>query len=992
MDPAGRFTAANAACQRICGYTAQELLALDFPQLCDPEQLGQVAVWFQEGLSGASQTRELAIVHKDGRRVELRVTAVPITTDGQVVGLYCMAEDITAHKRAEEELARTQDRLAHTLNSITEGYYALDGEWRFLRANRVAEAHFGQPAGALVGQNVWELTAAPADSPLRQRFEAARASGQPVHFEAASQFRPGCWSQLHLYPRNGEMDVYFSDISKRKRAEVALRQSEERLRHLGDNIPAGAIYQQTTQPDGSMHYAYMSAGIETISGMTAEQVRADPGTFRNLIAEEDRPRCAAAEAQSARNLTPFDCEFRQRTVAGQMKWVHCRSTPRRLADGSMVWDGVVTDITERKRAEEALQASKERLRLALEAGAMAAWDWHVPSGLTIWNEEHFRMMGYAPGAVTPGFQVWADRVHPDDLASIQELLQRSLDHGGDYCAEFRTLWPDGTVRWLEARGRVERNDAGQPLRCYGVMLDTTAHKQAENTLRESQERFRSVLENSLDAAYRRDLRTDAYDYLSPVMEQVMGLSPERMRNMPVQEMIERIHPEDRERVEQTIREAIRSHKGRVEYRFRLDDGQYRWMADHFTVQTAADGVPILRSGTVRDVTEQKQAEAALREANLQLAEADRRKDEFLAMLAHELRNPLAPVRNAVQILRAVGSKEVAAQRQQDVIDRQVTHMARLLDDLLDVSRVTRGKIALEQQPMPLIDVLAHAIEIATPLIQHRRHALTYGPPTDVLLIEGDPDRLAQVFGNLLTNAAKYTEAGGRIWLEATCEDGQVVVRVRDNGMGIASELLPRVFDLFSQADHSVGRAQGGLGIGLTMVQKLVQMHGGTVEARSAGLGQGSEFIVRLPALDAEPASEITVTTIPTQSSAGVVTARRVLIVDDITDSAESLAELLALWGHETQTAQSGATALDWARWFRPEVVLLDIGMPGMDGFEVARRLRQIPEMEGAVLVALTGYGQTQDHEATRAAGFNHHLVKPVDLKALRRLLESPPVV
>ena len=894
------------------------------------------------------------------------------------------------------------------------------------------------------------------------------------------------------------------EVSERKRAEEALRESESRFRSLFENS-ADAVF--LTRPDGRVVAANPAACA--MFGMTEQEILQ---VGRDGLMAPDDPRHAVVIEERRRTGRITGAELTYRRKNGQTFPGEVSSVIMPGEDGPRSFV-IVRDITERKGAEDALQASKERLRLALEAGVMATWDAHVPSGLTIWNEEHFRMLGYAPGTVTPGYPAWADRVHPEDLASTQDLLQRSLDHGGDYCAEFRTLWPDGTVRWLETRGRVEHDAAGQPLRCYGVMLDTTARKQAENALRESQERLRSVLENSLDAAYRRDLRTDTYDYLSPVMEQVMGLSPEQMRNMSVQEIVERIHPEDRERVEETIREGMRSHKGRVEYRFRQDDGQYRWMADHFIVQTAADGLPILRSGTVRDVTEQKQAEAALRESeerfrafidsnvigilfgdvdgrvydcnaelariigrsrqevlagkvrwtditppedlpldeqaivaaqatgrctpyekhyirpdgscvpvvvgytllepqrqrsvafilditdrkrmedalrevNLQLAEADRRKDEFLAMLAHELRNPLAPVRNAVQILRAVGSKEVAAQRQKDVIDRQVTHMSHLLDDLLDVSRVTRGKINLERQPLPLIDVLAHAIEIVTPLIQHRRHELTYTPPTDMLLVEGDLDRLAQVFGNLLTNAANYTDEGGRIGLEAACEDGQVVVRVRDNGVGIAADLLPHVFDLFAQADHSMGRAQGGLGIGLTMVQQLVKMHGGTVEARSAGLGKGSEFIVRLPALAAEPASEMMSPTIPTQFGVGVATARRVLIVDDIIDSAESLAELLGLWGHETQTAHSGATALDWARWFRPEVVLLDIGMPGMDGFEVARRLRQIPEMAGAVLVALTGYGQTQDREATRAAGFNHHLVKPVDLDALRVLLEN----
>ena len=382
--------------------------------------------------------------------------------------------------------------------------------------------------------------------------------------------------------------------------------------------------------------------------------------------------------------------------------------------------------------------------------------------------------------------------------------------------------------------------------------------------------------------------------------------------------------------------------------------------------------------------ELRQGIAELGAANNQLAEADRRKDEFLAMLAHELRNPLAPVRNAVAVLRLAGPSDARLQRQREVVERQVTHMARLLDDLLDVSRISRGKIQLKKQRLRLGDVVSQAVETVTPLIENRRHTLTVDLPAEDLHLEGDFDRLAQVVGNLLSNAAKYTEEEGRIWLEARSEDGQAVILVRDTGMGIEAEMLPYVFDLFAQAERTVDRSQGGLGIGLTMARKLVQMHGGEIEARSAGLGQGSEFILRLPVLAAtrpEAGDADAAEALPHP-----LAARRILVVDDIADSAETLGELLALWKHEVRTALGGAAALDAAREFRPELVLLDIGMPGMDGFEVARRLRAEHGHDGMTLVAMTGYGQERDRERTRQAGFDAHLVKPVDLAALGQLL------
>ena len=387
-----------------------------------------------------------------------------------------------------------------------------------------------------------------------------------------------------------------------------------------------------------------------------------------------------------------------------------------------------------------------------------------------------------------------------------------------------------------------------------------------------------------------------------------------------------------------------------------------------------------------DITARRRAEEALLAANAQLADGDRRKDEFLAMLAHELRNPLAPIRNAVHLLRQSDLEPDVLLRQHDIIERQVVHMARLLDDLLDVSRITHGKIELKREPVALGAVLSQAVETAMPLIQARRHTLEFTPPPDALHVEADLDRLAQAVGNLLSNAAKYTEAGGRIRLAAGREDGQVAIRVRDTGLGIAPETMTFIFDLFAQAERSLDRAQGGLGIGLTLARNLVQMHEGTLQAHSAGLGLGSEFTIRLPAWSGDPPQDQP----PAEPAAPPdEVARRVLVVDDVADTAESMVELLESWGHAARAAYDGSSALEAVRGFAPDTVLLDIGLPGMNGHEVARRLR---EEHGAslLLVALTGYGQESDREQACRAGFDHHMTKPVDLRALAALLQNRP--
>jgi signal transduction histidine kinase len=369
----------------------------------------------------------------------------------------------------------------------------------------------------------------------------------------------------------------------------------------------------------------------------------------------------------------------------------------------------------------------------------------------------------------------------------------------------------------------------------------------------------------------------------------------------------------------------------------------------------------------------------------EIQDADRRKNEFLSMLAHELRNPLAPIRNAVQLLRMRSGHEPDLRSICDMVDRQVQQLIRLVDDLLDISRITRGKIRLQTEPIELSTIVDRAVETSRPLIDSRRHELTVTLPPEPLLVMADPVRLAQVLGNLLNNAAKFTEDGGKIWLTATEVNEEVAIRVRDTGVGIPPEMLASVFELFTQVEKSLDRAQGGLGIGLTLVRRLVEMHGGKVQVHSEGADRGTEFTVLLPLLTGDRARAANVE----NTTNGIEPAKcRILVVDDSLDGADSLALWLRMTGHEVQVCHDGQTALAAAAEFEPEVVLLDIGLPGMDGYEVARQLRAHPNSEGVLIVALTGYGKDEDVQRSREAGFDHHIVKPADLTLLSKLFES----
>jgi PAS domain S-box-containing protein len=411
----------------------------------------------------------------------------------------------------------------------------------------------------------------------------------------------------------------------------------------------------------------------------------------------------------------------------------------------------------------------------------------------------------------------------------------------------------------------------------------------------------------------------------------------------------------------------------------------RWL--HVAVDPLKNAQRALRGAIciVSDVTDRRQMEEELRKRAEELAATDRRKDEFLAMLAHELRNPLAPILNCLGLIRYHGSESEDVRQALGIAERQVKHMVRLLDDLLDVSRFTRGKIQLKKSPVDLLAVINHAVEIAAPLIERKRHQLVVDLPAEPFQLEGDSTRLEQVMNNVLNNAAKYTEPGGKITVSAEKNGDEINVRVADTGIGLSEDMVDHVFDLFVQADLTLDRSQGGLGIGLTLVKSLVELHGGTVRAHSRGLGQGSEFTVTLPA---QPSSATLPRAATHPVSSRAVEALRILVVDDHADAAQSLTRILTLWGHHADAVHDGPAAIARLVADYYDVVLLDIGLPGMSGYEVAMHLRKQPAGEKLFLVALTGYGQDEDLRRAEFAGFDRHLVKPVAPEMLEGLLAN----
>ncbi len=539
--------------------------------------------------------------------------------------------------------------------------------------------------------------------------------------------------------------------------------------------------------------------------------------------------------------------------------------------------------------------------------------------------------------------------------------------------------PDGSRLPVLVNIAALKNAQGEITGSITSFMDITERKRAENALAVSESRYRRLFETSQDAILILDALTGKIQDANPFIEQLLGYSADELIGKELWQI-------------GFFRDKTASQVAFLELQ---EHGYLRY--EHLPLETKSgqqvevefissvyvvDRKQVIQCN-IRDITDRARLERQTEAQAAELTDLHHRKDEFLAMLSHELRNPLSPLLNAAHILRLQKDENPIQQQARTVIERQVGQLSHLVNDLLEVSRVITGRIQLNLERLDISGIVEHAVESARPLIERRRHELFVMLPADPIWLQGDAARLEQSVVNLLNNAAKYTDEGGQIWLSVEPEGAEIVLRVRDNGVGIAPELLPRIFDLFTQADRTLDRSQGGLGIGLSLVQKLVELHQGTVAAASTGLGQGSEFIVRLPVLRS-PERQVNMTS--TEAAKPAVQTWRVLVVDDNIDGADMVATMLQMSGHQTRTAYSGQSALEMAGEYQPDFVVLDIGLPEMDGFEVARRLRQLPQLKDVRLIAATGYGRDSDRQRSKEAGFDYHLVKPIEPEALQKLL------
>jgi len=725
--------------------------------------------------------------------------------------------------------------------------------------------------------------------------------------------------------------------------------------------------------DNQMRYIAASRRFVTDLGLAVEGPEALIGRSHYEVIPEvpERWRAVHRRVLAGESLSGEEEPFERSD--GRTDWVRWDMTPWHLPDGSVGGATLFAEVTtERKEAEQglagaqaALRASEQHLKIALETAHAGAYDWDMTTGQATWTEGHYRLMGLAPYSEPASYELWRRHVHPEDLPRVEAAIHEALRTKRRHFTDYRLVGADGCERWVAGQGIYVEPVEGKP-HFVGITVDITERKRNEEALKAQRDQLTRITSSvgALITQCSRDLR---YVFMNKTYADFIGQPAEQIMGRPIVEVIG-------EAALQTIRPHIeRVLAGeRVEYETEIPDAMRVPHRMHVVYAPDVDsqGTVIGWIGTLNDITDRRRAEQKLRE-----------KEQFLAMLAHELRNPLTPISAGVELLQHTDDAQLF-QSTLSLLGNQVAHIERLLDDLLDVSRVTLGKVELKLESLDVRAVAEHAVQTARALIENREHRVTLALPREPLYVRADAVRLAQVLGNLLNNACKYMDRGGEIAVTVERVRDQALISVRDQGIGFASEDIGQMFELFAQLDTSRQRSVGGLGVGLTLARDVVELHGGTLEAHSEGKGQGSEFVVRLRRLTEEPQEREPE---PVASHSQAV-QRRVLIIDDRPEITQALTRLLKLQGHVTRVVHEGLNGVQAAQEFRPEIVLLDIGLPDLDGYDTCRRLRGAPGGKDLVLVALSGYGQAVDVKDARAAGFDHYLLKPVHYQTLAQIV------
>ncbi|QDU46369.1 Autoinducer 2 sensor kinase/phosphatase LuxQ [Symmachiella dynata] len=935
------------------------------------------------------------LIADDGTEKAIEGTVAPIRTQvGKFAGCVIVYRDVTERRRLEREGAtsvETSRLLAAIITSSNDAIISKSLDGMIQSWNTAAERIFGFTAEQAIGHHISILI--PAERAEEEnRIIAQLRKGQRVeHFDTVRLRSDGqrVFVSLTISPvRNAEGQIIGAskiarDITKQKKAEERLRESEERFIQLGNAIPQMAWM---AQPDG--HIDWYNDRWYEYTGTTFQEM--EGWGWQSVPAPNVLPEVMQRWQKALESGEPFNMVFPLRGADGEFRPFLTQVLPFRNGEGKITrWFGTNTDISAIKRTEDELREARSRLESTLAAAEIGTWEFDAVKNTVRADPNLARMFDVSlEDEASNALESYLKAIHPDDQKRVTEGIEQAIKAGSTYENEFRIVGSGNEVRWVVARGRVERDNTGQAIRLPGVAMDISERKQVEKALQESKEQFRLAL----DSAELGTWSVNPATYHLTCDERFRIIFHGCADPITYDQAIAAIHPDDQQRIRDAVAKAIRPDnpaRYAQEYRIVQPNGTNRWVfakgRANFEPTDAGQRL-VSFDGTLMDITQQRKMQEELRELASRLAETDRRKDEFLATLAHELRNPLAPIRTGLEIMKSVMDDPETMEDIRCTMERQTQQLIMLVDDLLDVSRISKGKLKLRKCRVKLADVIQSAVEASNSFIDESNHKLITDIPSEPIYLNADPNRLAQVVSNLLNNSIKYTPEGGRIRLSAERQENDVVVSVEDNGLGIPAEMLDRIFEMFAQIDRPQEKGYTGLGIGLSLVKSLVELHQGQIEVHSEGIGKGSLFSVRLPIHIETHAEEPTLSRI--DQTATESTNRKVLVVDDNKAGAKMLSMIVKMLGNDVRKAYDGQEGIEVAEDFLPDVILMDIGMPKMNGYEAARYIRQQPWGNKIMLVALTGWGQDEDKQKTKAAGFDHHLVKPAEPAAIQELLEN----
>lgn len=977
-----RWLRVNDRLCEILGYAREELLtATTWQQLIHPDDRSKEAAQIQRMQAGEidGYQFELRCLRKNQSAIDVALAVKCVRgVDGRVEYTVSTVRDITERNLEEERVRRSQQQLHLFIEHAPISIAMFDREMNYLAHSRRWLQDYGLGADSMVGLNYYQHH---LDMPDAWRQVHARGiAGETLTNDADHWFLDGCerWSRWAVVPWKdakgtiGGIIISVEDITDRVLAEEKLRYQLDLIRGIMEKSTDSIFIN-----DAEGRVTALNLEAEKTFGYSLDDLKGK--LLHEFIHHHHR---------DGRPFPMHECPLCQIYKAGEMVRDHeaivFRKDGSRLyvtgsnavleAEGKMLGAALILhEITDRKLAEQALREREDDLNRAQMFGHIGSWRLDLGANRLDWSAENHRIFGIPKGASVT-YETFLTCVHPEDRAGVDQAWQDCLA-GAPYDLEHRLLI-NGQVKWVREKAELEFDVAGNLIGGFGITQDITDIKLAERALRESEDRFQLATEIGRSGTWDWNLHSGEM-FWSRGHYEILGY-PVGEVAPSYQAWAARVHPQDLARIEAQIQRSMRERVDYVvEFRVVWPDASIHWMSSRGRYEFEPDGTCRRMVGVMADITSLKQAELALREA-------DHRKDEFLAMLAHELRNPLAPIRNAAHILGRLDLAEPRLRWAQDIIERQVSHLTHLVDELLDVSRIVQGKIVLKRTRIQLDDLIRQACESVQPTMAAKKHWLEVHMPDAPVVLDGDLVRLVQILQNLLNNAAKYTPDGGRIELLGQLHATEIEIEVRDNGMGISVELLPVVFDLFRQGNRTLDRSQGGLGIGLTLVRQLVRLHGGQVSVASNGPGQGTSFSLRLPLADATDA-----TSHPAAAAPCIAPARhalRVMVVDDDPVVAESMVVFLELDGYQVRSAAAAEAALELLAEFRPQVALIDIGLPGQDGYALAERIRKREDCADIRLIAVSGYGHAAALQRSQAVGFDRHLVKPVDPETLSTLL------